>query len=143
MRDYFENTLNRTSTFLLFVLLSVSLQGQDVHCKWFKEGKFKYTEAEHGDWDIERLGAYQFEYSEKYDVLFVASLEWVDECSYLLQYVSISNSKYFDAYGKLLYCEVIPIDADSYKVVVDDEGEIISYLMNKVPDDNTSSVGSR
>lgn len=118
---------------VVYFLAAVAFSyAQDCHS--FKEGNFAYAAEEHKDWHIERIGEYQLEHSDKYDVLFVASLEWTDECSYLLQYVSVSNPKYFDAYGKLLKCEVIPIDEDQYEIVVDDEGETLTYIMERVPE---------
>jgi hypothetical protein len=141
--NYFLNENLKAAILFSFVLfLSPFVKSQDINCKWFSEGDFEYVEAENMHWEVERLGAYQFEHSEKYDVLFVASLEWVDECSYLLQYVSISNSEYFDLYGKLLHCEMIPIDDESYEVVVDDEGEMLTYVMKKLPEENVTSIGS-
>jgi len=140
MSIFLRTSFKVSVAILLFFLSSAESNSQDVSCENFKEGNFAYTEEENKHWKIERLGAYQFEHSEEYDVLFVASLEWIDECSYLLQYVSISNSKYFDAYGKLLHCEVIPIDDFSYEVVVDDEGEILTYVMETAFEKNMPEV---
>lgn len=98
-------------------------------CDSFKEGDYAYANPAHAHWEIERVGEYQLEYSEKYDVLFVASLEWTDECSYTLQYVSISNPDYFGSYGKILHCSIEPVDEHSYRVVVDDDEAPTAYLM--------------
>lgn len=131
-----ERPLRLKEIWLTAVILLAAVafsHAQDCHS--FKEGNFAYAAEEHKDWHIERVGEYQLEHSEKHDVLFVASLEWTDECSYLLQYVSVSNPKYFDAYGKLLKCEVIPISNERYEIVVDDEGEILTYIMERTPEE--------
>jgi hypothetical protein len=74
------------------------------------------------------------EHSKKYDVLFVATIEWTDKCSYTLQYVSINNPKYFGAYGDLMYCTIEPVDERHYYIRSEKNGEVNKYLMEMDPD---------
>jgi hypothetical protein len=117
---------------LLFLIASTFLQGQSL-CDLYKEGEFGYVNAQYRDWEIERIGEYQLEHSKKYDVLFVATIEWTDQCSYTLQYISIDNPKYFGAYGELVHCTIEPVDQRHYYIYAEMDGETDRYLMEMDP----------
>lgn len=58
---------------------------QNTACTDFKDGKFKLTDAELGDFIIERKGAKQVEYSERHKMKLEFNVEWLNECTYTLK----------------------------------------------------------
>lgn len=125
--------MNRTPLFLTFLLSvcviscknknSTPLQDkkvikQELNCAQFKTGVFTYDDKEYDGWTITRDAKNSIERNITTGEEIVSSIEWQDECSYILKYVSHKNISeeeiakndihinIISTYGSTYFCEV-------------------------------------
>lgn len=100
---------------LLSVFAITSCSGQTKDCSKFKTGTFKYSSPEYSSQTIVRNDSIQIETNSKNNVEIVTSVEWVNECKYILTYVDVVNyPKKDEVIGKKITIDIISSDGNTY-----------------------------
>lgn len=104
--------------FLIVFLVSLStyLNGQDLDCEKYKNGKFKIIDPEFGNSIIERKGSSQIEYGERSKLKLEFDITWINDCSYTLELSRvIENPGNFKIpEGMILTIQILETKENSY-----------------------------
>lgn len=105
----------KTMKFLI-LLLSLnffSCNAQERDCSEFKTGIFKFADSKYVDYVVERNDSIQYEKNNKNGRIIKGSVDWIDDCKYVLTFIS-DNQGDTTIVGKKIIVNIVSITDKGY-----------------------------
>ena len=110
----FENISN--CILIIILVLTFSSCAQEKKCSEFKVGTFEYSDPKFSEWKVNRTDSTQIEISTKSGIEIFSSIEWKNDCEYVLTYKKVLNSgsDVNDLVGQTIQVEIVETKSDRY-----------------------------
>ncbi|WP_298499755.1 hypothetical protein [uncultured Algibacter sp.] len=102
-------------TALLFATISIFSQNNT--CSNFKTGEFKFANPKYSEWIVIRNDSVQVEISNKSGMEIFSSIEWTNDCNFILTCYKVLNADKKNIIGKVFNVTINETYIDSYKCV--------------------------
>ena len=99
---------------IVILFLSLNNKPQELRCEKFKTGKFKYTNSKYSGWIVTRTDSTQTETILKEGIEIHSTIEWQNNCEYILTYTKTKNFDIKEIIGKSIEITIIKTTLDAY-----------------------------
>lgn len=101
-------------------------------CSHFKTGTFKYANPSYANFIVVRDDSIQIETDTVNNAKIIGSIEWIDNCKYILTYKEAINLPQNNLMGKQIEVKIVEADNKGYKCRASDGLKDLDIEMVKV-----------
>ncbi len=102
------------------------------NCADFKTGIYTYSDPSNNEVKVIRSDSTQAELFIKEGVALHSSIQWIDDCTYVLTIIGALNIEGKDIIGKTAEVEIIDVQSDKLTVVTKSDEGNVQLEMTKV-----------
>lgn len=125
------HNMKKTVITLITLLLTLSCFAQEINCKKFKTGKFRYVKEGMSE-KIVRTENMQIETNPNSKIIIKTLIEWISDCEYIMTYQEILNhpKDVSSVIGKKINCKIVETNGKRVKVHAksDTMDEILEFV---------------
>lgn len=119
---------------LTFFIGTLNSYTQEKNCFKFKTGNFEYSDAKYTEWKVTRTDSTQIEVNTKTDIEIYSSIQWLNDCEYILTCTKVKNPTSDNIIGKVYHVKITDVFSNRYNciAVAKNDDIALNLLMIKV-----------